>query len=166
MNLIRYVIDFFHINGAGQQSVKYAKGQTYPESDETISHVEAGHAEIIVVDVSGTTEATDAEAAPQPDNNVEQGSPAVIAGAPVQNETTPVAPAVTDTPAVTDATAVSDTTNSTDATATIAQPQPDLTQTITTTDPASVVAPLAQTLPAVDATPTVTVADPDQAGQS
>ncbi|MFZ6848119.1 hypothetical protein [Undibacterium sp. RuRC25W] len=199
MNLIRYVIDFFHINGAGQQSVKYAKGQTYPESDETISHVEAGHAEIVVVEVSATTETTDADAAPQPDNNVEQGSPVPVADAPVQNEAAPVTGAATDTPAVADATAAPDTTDATEATATVSQPQPDLTQTPAATDPAPVAAASADTTvtdptaqaaepvppvtatpvdqpaqvaspaeaaPTVDATPTATVAAPDQAGQN
>ena len=196
MNLIRYVIDFFHINGAGQQTVKYAKGQTYPESDETMSHVEAGHAEIVVVEVSATTETTDADATLQPDDNAEQGSLPPAANAPVQDEVAPVTPAATDTPAVA---AAPDTTAATDATATVSQTQPDLTQTPAAIDPAPVAAPVADTTPTdpaaqaaetvppvsatpvdqpaqvvpsadtsptVDATPTATVATPAQAGQS
>ena len=157
MNLIRYIIDFFHINGAGQQSVKYAKGQTYPESDETISHVEAGHAEIVVVEVSATTETTDAGVTPQPDDNTEQGSPAPAADAPVQNEAAPVTSAATDTPAAADVTAAPDTTAATDATATVSQPQPDLTQTPAAIDPAPVAAPVADTTPT---DPTAQVAEP------
>ncbi|WP_042549003.1 hypothetical protein, partial [Ralstonia solanacearum] len=67
MNVIRYLIDFFHINGAGVQSVKYAKGQTYPADDETLSHVEAGHAEIVVIDVTATTSDAATAEPPQPD---------------------------------------------------------------------------------------------------
>lgn len=196
MNLIRYVIDFFHINGAGQQSVKYAKGQTYPESDETMSHVEAGHAEIVVVEVSTTTETSVADTAPQPDGNAEPSSLTPAANAPVQNEVAPVTTTDTDTPAAADATATPDTTA---ATATVSQTQPDLTQTPPATDPAPVAAPSADTTstepaaqapepvppvaatpvdqqaqvvtpaeaaPMVDTTPPATAAAPAQAGQN
>lgn len=89
MNLIRYLIDFFHINGAGVQSVKYAKGQTYPESDETLSHVEAGHAEPLVIDLASTdvSPATDTpvatatDAAAQAPTDPAAATPAV-SGAP------------------------------------------------------------------------------------
>ncbi len=47
MNIIRYILDFFHINGAGQQVVKYAKDQLYPATEETLSHVVAGIAEVV-----------------------------------------------------------------------------------------------------------------------
>ncbi len=47
MNLIRYILDFFHINGAGQQAIKYAKDQLYPATEETLSHVVAGIAEVV-----------------------------------------------------------------------------------------------------------------------
>lgn len=95
MNLIRYFIDFFHINGAGVQSVKYAKGQTYPSTEETLSHVEAGHAELLVVDISAADESSAADTTapindqPQNDGNLPASeTPAANADAPTVTDTT------------------------------------------------------------------------------
>ena len=47
MNFVRFLKDFFHVDGSGNTSVKYAQGQTYLVSDETASQVVAGSAELV-----------------------------------------------------------------------------------------------------------------------
>jgi len=88
MNVIRYLIDFFHINGAGLQSVKYAKGQSYPANDETRSHVEAGHAEFLVVDVASADVSSDSDAASAANATATTDTDAPATAAPVAATTT------------------------------------------------------------------------------
>lgn len=47
MDLIRFLKDFFHVDGSGNTAVKYAQGQTYPATEETTSQVAAGVAEVV-----------------------------------------------------------------------------------------------------------------------
>ena len=49
MDLIRFLKDFFHVDGSGTTAVKYAQGQTYPATEETTSQVAAGVAEVVTV---------------------------------------------------------------------------------------------------------------------
>ncbi len=54
MDLIRFLKDFFHVDGSGNTAVKYAQGQTYPATEETTSQVAAGVAEVVAA-TEGTT---------------------------------------------------------------------------------------------------------------
>jgi hypothetical protein len=43
--MVRYLIDFYGVDCAGNASKLYAAGQDYAESDETLRHVALGYAE-------------------------------------------------------------------------------------------------------------------------
>ena len=45
MKSIRFLADFFSVDGSGNSFVKYAKGGIYPSDDETLGQVAAGFAE-------------------------------------------------------------------------------------------------------------------------
>ena len=45
MKLIRFLADFYSVDGTGNCFVKYAKGGIYPLDDETAGQVAAGFAE-------------------------------------------------------------------------------------------------------------------------
>ena len=47
MELIRFLADFFAIDGSGNTVTKYLKGRLYPVTEETASQVEAGVAEVV-----------------------------------------------------------------------------------------------------------------------
>lgn len=49
MDLIRFLADFFAIDGSGNPVTKYLKGALYPVTEETTSQVAAGTAEIVSV---------------------------------------------------------------------------------------------------------------------
>lgn len=62
MKSIRFLADFFSVDGTGNCFVKYAKGGIYPLDDETAGQVAAGFAEEV-----DTPEAEpEVEAAPAP----------------------------------------------------------------------------------------------------
>ena len=106
MNLIRYILDFFHINGAGQQAIKYAKDQVYPATEETLSHVVAGIAEVVsdaalavkdfVEGKQETTEIPAPVATPEPSTPVVTPQPVIEPVAVQPSTSTPV---VESTPA-------------------------------------------------------------------
>ena len=132
MNLIRYILDFFHINGAGQQAIKYAKDQVYPATEETLSHVVAGIAEVVsdaalavkdfVEGKQETTEIPDPVATPEPSTPVATPQPVIE---PVAAQPTTSTPVVEPTPApLPEPVAVVSTTVATNTSAAAPTPEP------------------------------------------
>ena len=55
MKSIRFLADFYAVDGAGNSFVKYAKGGVYPVNEETAGQVSAGFAEEVETpDVAAT----------------------------------------------------------------------------------------------------------------
>jgi hypothetical protein len=49
MKGIRFMVDFFAVDGSGNRYVKYRQGEVYPPTEETTSQVIAGFAEEVEV---------------------------------------------------------------------------------------------------------------------
>ena len=49
MKGIRFMVDFFAVDGSGNRYVKYRQGEVYPPTEETTSQVIAGFAEEVDV---------------------------------------------------------------------------------------------------------------------
>lgn len=67
MKSIRFLADFFSVDGSGNSFVKYAKGGIYPSDDETLGQVAAGFAEEVdTPKASAATTQSAPAAAPAP----------------------------------------------------------------------------------------------------
>lgn len=56
MKGIRFMVDFFAVDGSGNRYVKYRQGEVYPPTEETSSQVIAGFAEEVDVEIDVETE--------------------------------------------------------------------------------------------------------------
>jgi hypothetical protein len=56
MKGIRFMVDFFAVDGSGNRYVKYRQGEVYPPTEETTSQVIAGFAEEVDVEIDVETE--------------------------------------------------------------------------------------------------------------
>lgn len=79
MKSIRFLADFFSVDGTGNCFVKYAKGGIYPLDDETAGQVAAGFAE--EVDTPEAAPAVAPAPAPAPATGITKPASQVTDGA-------------------------------------------------------------------------------------
>lgn len=65
MKGIRFMVDFFAVDGSGNRYVKYRQGEVYPPTEETGSQVIAGFAEEVDVEIDVETEEGETTEDPQ-----------------------------------------------------------------------------------------------------
>ena len=56
MKGIRFMVDFFAVDGSGNRYIKYRQGEVYPPTEETTSQVIAGFAEEVDAGVDAEVE--------------------------------------------------------------------------------------------------------------